>query len=161
MSSNPANLTGEDIVDRITACVLEGADVDAWHESNHPFPDFPPPKDAGDVTSLSFAVGVLGTEFDENDRQRRRGNNARAAALAQTDVMVRFLYLMTSDDKKAAYREFLRWEANLTALVLNTDQDPNLEIRARGASARDIIADGVLLGEVDFTVLHFYPLTTE
>lgn len=147
------------IVDRIVTAVLEGADVGTWVESNHPWPDFPPGKDSGDVTSLSFVVGALGSPFEDDDRQRRRGANARGAALTTTDIAVRFLYQVQSDDKQGSYREFLAREAELVRLVMGTDADPDLEIRASGVVDRGAAYDGVLLCEMGFTVRHFYPLT--
>lgn len=151
MSLAPSTLAPSAIVTRIETVIAADAD---WHVSHHAYPDFPPAKDSGDVSDHSFAVGVLGTESLEG-RQR-----ASVGAHALTELRVRFLADVQADDKRGSYTRYLGMEADLVALVLSVNRDPDLTVRLESIEPRENHSETTLLGEAVFAVRHMYPLTT-
>ena len=124
-----------------------------WSVSRYNYDTFPGP-DAKSVLDLSFAVGLVATQFSPDDRQRKDVRQAQAAS----SVGVKFASQLRGDNHVGDTDTALTREVALVEALRSISGVHGPAVRIESIS-RTTVGDGtVFLADLRCAVIHAYPI---
>lgn len=133
---------------RVAAVITSELGGGGWRESPTPYDRFPG-SDGEGLSHKGFAVGVLRTAVVPREQRQRLGEGV----LVESQVSVRWGWVVAALDQVTAQDEALAGEAQLVKAVMSVSRSEGLHLVLQDMS-RSIDDQGLLVGTVNFRALH-------